>query len=49
MQGLPFGHININSLLKKLDSLRCITNVGSFPALAISDSKIDNTITILSP
>ena len=41
--GLHFLHININSLLPKIDELKCIANKTKAAIIGITESKLDHT------
>ena len=43
-KGLPFLHININSLLPKTDELKCIANKTKATIIGIAESKLDHTV-----
>ena len=43
-KGLHFLHININSLLPKIDELKCIANKTKAAIIGITESKLDHTI-----
>ena len=43
-RGLHFIHININSLLPKIEELRCIAYLPNAAIIGISDSKLDKSI-----
>ena len=43
-KGLPFLHININSLLPKTDELKCIANKTKAAIIGIMESKLDHTV-----
>ena len=43
-KGLHFLHININSLLPKIDELKCISNKTKAAIIGIAESKLDHTI-----
>ena len=43
-KGLHFLHININSLLPKIDELKCITNKTKAAIIGITESKLDHTV-----
>ena len=43
-KGLPFIHLNINSLLPKIDELRYITKNANAAVIGISETKLDNTV-----
>ena len=43
-KGLHFLHININSLLPKIDELKCIANNAKAAIIEITESKLDHTI-----
>ena len=43
-RGLNFAHININSLLPKIDEVRNILNSNKISVLGITESKLDDTI-----
>ena len=42
-KGLHFLHININSLLPKIDELKCIANKTKADIFGITESKLDHT------
>ena len=42
--GMHFIHININSLLPKIDEMRYITNITNASIIGISETKLDETI-----
>ena len=42
--GLHFLHININSLLPKIDELKCIDNKTKAANIGITESKLDHTV-----
>ena len=44
-RGLHFCHLNVNSLLSKIDELRDITNYIRPAVLGITESKLDNSVT----
>ena len=44
---LHFLHININSLLKKIDKLRCIINKTKAAIIGITEKKLDHTVSNL--
>ena len=44
-QGLHFCHLNVNSLLSKIDELRDITNYIKPAILGIAESKLDSSVT----
>ena len=41
---MHFIHININSLLPKIDEIRYISNITNASIIGISETKIDETI-----
>ena len=41
-KGLHFLHININSLLPKIDELKCIANKTKANIIGITESKLDH-------
>ena len=43
-KGLHFIHLNINSLLPKIDELQYIAKNSNAAVIGISESKLDNTI-----
>jgi len=43
-RGLHFLHINVNSLLSKIDELRHIANRTNLAILGITESKLDNSV-----
>ena len=43
-KGLHFLHININSLLPKIDELKCIANKTKTAIIGIIESKLDYTV-----
>ena len=43
-KGLHFLHININSLLPKIDELKCIANKATAAIIGITESKFDHTV-----
>ena len=43
-KGLHFLHININSLLPKIDELKCIANKTKATIIGITESKLDHTV-----
>ena len=43
-RGLHFLHLNINSLLPKIDELRHIANKSKVAVIGISESKLDDTV-----
>ena len=43
-RGLHFLHININSLLPKIDELRDIANNTNAAVIGITESKLDNSV-----
>ena len=43
-RGLHFLHLNINSLLTKIDELRHIANKSKVAVIGISESKLDDTV-----
>ena len=46
-KGLYFFHININSLLPKIDGLKCISNKTKTTIIGIAKSKLDHTVSDL--
>ena len=46
-KALPFIHINTNSLLPKIDELKCITNKTKTAIIGITESKLDHTVSDL--
>ena len=46
-KGLHFLHININSLLPKIDELKCIANKTKAAIIGITESKLDHTVSDL--
>ena len=44
-RGLHFCHLNVNSLLSKIDELRDITNYIKPAILGITESKLDSSVT----
>ena len=46
-KGLHFLHININSLLPKIDELKCIANKTKTAIIGITESKLDHTVSDL--
>ena len=44
-RGLNFFHLNVNSLLSKIDELRDITNYIKPAILGITESKLDSSVT----
>ena len=46
-KGLHFLHININSLLPKIDDLKCIANKTKAAIIGITESKLDHTVSDL--
>ena len=42
--GLHFLHININSLLPKIDELKCIDNKTKAANIGITESKLDHNV-----
>ena len=42
--GLPFVHININSLLPKIEELRYIAKLSEAAVICISESKLDDSV-----
>ena len=43
-KGLHFLHININSLLPKIDELKCIANKTKATIIGIAESKLDHAV-----
>ena len=43
-EGLHFLHININSLLRKSDKLKCIANKNKATIIGITESKLDHPV-----
>ena len=43
-RGMHFIHININSLLPKIDEVRYIANITNASVIGISETKLDETI-----
>ena len=43
-KGLHFLHINTNSLLQKIDELKCIANKTKAAIIGITESKLDHTL-----
>ena len=43
-KGLHFLHINVNSILPKIDEVNLIANKSNATILGISETKLDNTI-----
>ena len=43
-KGLHFLHININSLLPKIDELKCTANKTKAAIIGITESKLDHTV-----
>ena len=43
-RGMHFIHININSLLPKIDEVRCIANITNVSIIGISETELDETI-----
>ena len=43
-KGLHFLHININSLLTKIDELKCMANETNAAIIGITESKLDHTV-----
>ena len=41
---LYFRHININSLLSKIDELKCIANKNKTNIIRITESRLDHTV-----
>ena len=41
---MHFLHININSLLPKIDKLKCIANKTKAAIIGITESKLDHTV-----
>ena len=46
-KGLHFLHINTNSLLPKIDELKCMANETNAAIIGIPESKLDHTVLIL--
>ena len=44
-KGLYLCHLNVNSLLSKIDEIRDIANRIKPPVLGITESKLDSTVT----
>ena len=44
MNGMHFTHININSLLPKIDEVRYIANITNELIIGISETKLEETI-----
>ena len=44
MKGLHFIHLNVNSLLPKIDELRNIAKLSSALIIGISESKLDDSV-----
>ena len=45
VQCLTFGHLNVRSLLPKIDEIRCILNSHNFDVFAVCESWLNHTIT----
>ena len=43
-RGLHFMHVNINSILPKLEELKYIVNSAKLSVIGISESKLDNSV-----
>ena len=43
-KGLRFLHISINSLLPKIDELKCIANKTKAAIIGVTESKLDHTV-----
>ena len=43
-RGMHFIHININSLLPKVDEVRYIANINNTSIIGISENRLDETI-----
>ena len=43
-KGLHFMHLNINSLLNKIDKLRYIASSSNAAVIGITETKLDNTV-----
>ena len=43
-EGLHFLHLNVNSLLPKIDEVKFIANKSNATILGISETKLDKTI-----
>ena len=41
-----FGHLNVNSLLSKIEELRTLAFNASISVLGITETKLDNTVSI---
>ena len=41
-----FGHLNVNSLLSKIEELRTLAFNTSISVLGITETKLDNTVSI---
>ena len=41
-----FGHLNVNSLLSKIEELRTLAFNRSISVLGITETKLDNTVSI---
>ena len=44
-KGMHFGHLNINSLLSKIEELRTLAINTNISVLGITETKLDNTVT----
>ena len=44
-KGMHFGHLNVNSLLSKLEELRTLAFNTNIYVLGITEIKLDNTVT----
>ena len=44
MEGLHFLHLNINSLLPKIDKLRHIARLTNAAVIGIAESKLDDSV-----
>jgi hypothetical protein len=43
-RGLHFIHVNINSILPKIEEIRCIARSVNLSIIGLSESKLDNTV-----
>mgnify|MGYP005953997949 CR=1 FL=1 len=43
-KGISFGHLNVCGLFSKLDQIKIILRKSSFDVFAVTESKIDNSI-----
>ena len=43
-KGLHFGHLNINSILPKIEQLRSLLINSNISVLGITETKLDNTV-----